>query len=352
VGSSAWFYGVMVDTDSSDDPAAPGEHIPILYFADYGDETSGWGWWWNIFNNTAHAAVDIDETNGHMYAVWDYDNESQPEQQRDILLGIADVHDWWNQNWVINWYTIGDVNMNETYPDVGAFKDKICIVAQSDEAGTQDIVCYYSSNGGNTWKKNIVTNDTAVDELYPRIVSYGAYVTVTYVVDGNLYKRISEDGGVTWGQPDQVNDVSGSVITEYRTSDVARGGATVWTDNRSGNEDVYYDNVGSAPVPILEMTSIAAGLRISVTIKNNGTAPAHNVTYALLVNGGVFGRINVNVSGTRTEPLNIGESFTMSSNIFVGLGAISISVAATCDEGSSVSAGRDATRLFFWTILK
>jgi hypothetical protein len=242
--------------------------------------------------------------------------------------------------------------VNETYPDVGVFKDKICIVAQSDEAGTQDIICYYSSNGGNSWEKSIVANDPAVDELYPRIVSYGAYVTVTYVVDGNLYKRISEDGGVTWGQPDQVNDVTGSVITEYRTSDVARGGATVWTDNRSGNENVYYDNVGRPPAPVLEITSITAGLRISATIKNNGTAPAHNVTYALLVNGGVFGFINVNVSGTRTEPLNIGDSFTISSGIFFGLGVMSISVTVTCDEGSSASAGRDATRLLFWTILR
>jgi hypothetical protein len=352
VGDATWWYGVMVDTGSSDYAGAEGYHIPLFYFPSYTDSNSGWIWWWNIFNNTAHAAVDIDNSNGLVYGVWDYDNESQPEQQRDILLGVADVHDWWEEKWVLNWSTIGDVNVNETYPDVGAFGDKVCIVAQSDEAETQDIICYYSSNGGNSWEKSIVANDPAVDELYPRIVSYGDYLIVTYVVDGNLYKRISEDGGVTWGQPDQVNDVSGSVVTAYRTSDAAQGGAAVWTDNRSGNEDVYYDNVGSPPVPILEITSITCGVRISATIKNNGTAPAHNVTYALRVTGGIFGRINVNVSGTRTEPLNVGESFTISSDIFIGLGTISISVTATCDEGSSVSLGRDAIRLIIWTLLR
>jgi hypothetical protein len=351
VGTATWWYGVMVDTGSSDFAGAEGHHIPLWYFPDYADQNSGWIWYWNSFNNTAHAAVDVDPTNGYTYGVWDYDNESEPGQQRDLLLGIADVHKWWIQNWTLNWSTLGEIEVNETYPDVGAFSNNIMIVAQSDAAGNQDIICYYSSDGGQHWEKSTVVND-AVDELYPRIITYGELATCTFVKNGDLYCCRTEDGGATWDTPEKINDVDGKVESNYRTSDINTDGTVVWTDNRAGNLDCYYDSVGGPPKPILNITGFTAGLGITATIKNEGDAVATNVDWEILVTGGIFGRINERVNGT-WDTLDIGEEKTTDSlGMFFGLGAITIVVNTVCDEGASDTETFGGTHLFIWTIIK
>jgi len=348
VGDHTWFYGVQVDTESSDYSGQEGEHIPILYFANYNDETQGWAWWWNNFEYSAHTAIDMDENNGYMYAVWDYDNASEPAQNRDILLGMADVHDWWAENWSLNWYTVGESNVNETYPDVGAVGDRIQIVAQSDEAGNQDIICFYSSDGGDTWSQSTVV-DEAADELYPRIVSYGEYATCTFVKDGDLYCCQTTDGGITWSTPLKINDNAGTVPVDYRTNDITITGDTLWTDTRAGNEDIYFDNVGGQPPwPFLEVKTFSGGLGVSVVLTNTGTGPGTNVKWELAVNGGVLGRINKVVNGTYPS-LAVNEEHTEKTGLFFGLGTITITVTMTCDEGDSETRTTNGTQLLFFT---
>jgi hypothetical protein len=352
VGTSTWYYGVMTDTESSDDPDYPGEHCPVLYFANYNDETNGWSWWWNDFENSANAAVDIDTTNGVVYAVWDYFDTNNSEQEHDILWATADQHDWWAENWTLDWYTLGDSAVNETYPDVGAEGNTIQIVAQSDAAGNQDIICYYSSDNGTTWDNSVVTN-AAEDELYPRIVSYGDYVTVTFVKDGDLFYCNSEDGGATWSTPDQLNDNEGTIEMSYRTNDISTDGDVIWTDNRagSGNVDVYYDSISGPEVPFLQIGSVTGGLGVKAVISNNGTLAASNVLWEITITGGILGRINKVINGT-VATLNIGAQESIASGLFFGFGAVAIHITVTCSEGSSDDETRDGTQLIIWTKIK
>jgi len=237
-----WYFGVIVDTQSSDNPDYPGEHNPVLNWADYGDENNGWFWIWT-FNDSAHACVDIDKSNGMVYAAWDYLNETTGA--RDILYCVADTHDWMVEDWVADWYTIGGSEEN-TFPDVAADNGYVYIVSQSDEAGTQDIVCYYSLNGGETWDMSVVAGDSGKDEMYPSIVAYGEEASVTYIVAGDLYITHTDDGGKTWSTPEEVNDETGTVIQEYRTADICPG-AVIWADDREDNPDVYFETYGDSP---------------------------------------------------------------------------------------------------------
>jgi len=325
VGDATWWYGVIADTGSSDYEDAAGEHIPIFNWADYSDSNSGWIWWWDSYPNSAHASIDIDRSNGILYAAWDQYNDSRPEQGRDILLAIADVHNWWQEIWEINWSYLGGSEEN-TYPDVAAENGYIYVVCQADISipGKQDIICFYSHDGGATWGTSNIATDPAKDEVYPSIVAYGEGATCTFLIDNDIYVSHTTDGGVTWSEPVKVNDVDGSIFNEYRTAKLATGGNIMWTDMRDGNADIYYDSVGYPPSPILSITEIKGGFGVKATIANTGTADAENVEWSITLDGLVF--IGGEKSGTINIPAN--SEVVVKSGLVFGIGPVSIKVEA------------------------
>ena len=325
VGDATWWYGVIASTEGSDYEGETHEHVPVFNFPDYTASDSGWGWWWPEYDNAAHACVDIDRSSGMMYAAWDQYNESRESQGRDILLAIADVHDWWEENWVMNWYYLGGEEDN-TYPDIAAENGYIYIVLQADIMipGKQDIICYYSHDGGTTWETSTIAADPAVDEQYPSIIAYGEGASCIFVLDGNLYVSHTDDGGVTWSEPVMINDESGTVYEEYRTAHIAHSGHTLWTDTRSGDADIYYDGAGLPPTPILSIQEITGGFGAKATVANVGTADAENVAWSIVFDGLVF--LGKEKSGTVTIPA--GEEVTLKTGLVLGIGPVTITATA------------------------
>ena len=68
-----------------------------------------------------------------------------------------------------------------------------------------------------------------------------------------------------------MNDQDGTVVSEDGTCDISRAGI-VWTDNRNGNEDIYFAAGESAP--ILSVKSVSGGFGVSAVIENSGNAEA------------------------------------------------------------------------------
>jgi hypothetical protein len=190
--------------------------------------------------------LDVDLSNGNFYAVFDYNDVSD----YDILLITGGCLDT-NGDGYLDYFTdslIGDTE-NTLYPAVGAYNDYVIILAQTDEGGTQDIVCYYSSDAGVTFDKSFVTTDGVNDELYPTIVSYGPVATCTFTMNDDIYYSKTTNGGETWSTPVKINDVDGTVESEFRDQDITSDGTVVWTDNQNGNMDIYLDNVGAPLAP-------------------------------------------------------------------------------------------------------
>jgi hypothetical protein len=196
-----------------------------------------------------------------------------------------------------------------------------------------------------SWEKTFVA-DGLSDELYPKIVSFGDNAICTFIMDDDLYSAYTEDGGATWSEPEIVNDVTGSLATDYRNTDITYDGTVVWTDTRNGNEDIYLDNVSGTPTfPMLELGSFAAaGIgKVSIPVKNIGTKEATNVSVTITVVGGLLKRINK----TTTEvipTIDINEEVTVTTDgMIFGFGKITLTATATCPEATPPVVTKTAT---------
>ena len=322
------YYGWMIGTVSNSGYGY--EDAPTFYFANGETENSGWIWSWGDSGSTStHSSVDIDRSNGMMYSAWEYYNETADVQ--DILLAngyledylAGDYHDWGPDP---TWTYLGGSERNKN-PDVAAVNGYVYVACQADIAipGKEDIICFYSQDGGETWGVSNVALNSAQNEMYPSVVAYGEGASITYVVDGDLYVSHTDDGGVTWDTPEKVNDGTGTVSMEYGTAEITTSGHTLWTDTRNGNADIYYENVGMPSSPMITIQSISGGFGVSAVVANVGTAEATDVHWSIDLDGSVF--IGAHKEGTISS-LAAGNSETVKAGFVFGLGKATITVTA------------------------
>lgn len=76
---------------------------------------------------------------------------------------------------------------------------------------------------------------------------------------------------------------------------------------------------------VLLDSSMKGGFGLKLKIKNQGTADASNVEWQIQVTGGIFGRINVDKSGT-INTIAKGASATVRTGMFFGFGKIQITI--------------------------
>lgn len=308
-----WEFGVIATIASTEYEDYPCVDAPHMFFADPDAEGTGWISWWPEYNYSAHAAATIDKARNMFYCAYDWYNETAATW--NILLWVRSFEDPLGGSYMIEIPS----SFYAMYPAVAAYNDKIVIVCQSDEHINQDIVCFYSSDGGATWSTSYVTN-APEDDLYPSLIISGDKVICTFVRQGNLYYTYSEDWGATWEEPIKLNEVDGSVSSEFRTAAICEAGA-VWTDTRNGNADVYFNTF---PVPVLTV-DVSGGFGVKATVSNVGTAAAENVPWSIELTGLVF--IGAKKEGTITS-LAPGESTTIKSGLVFGIGPTTITVTA------------------------
>ena len=240
-----WEYGMMctvATTTYGQDQGWDGEDMPHMFFRDPDDENTGYISW-NLVEGCEHSSCCIDKTMDIMWGAYDYYNGTSGTWNivvwgRDFTDPLADG--------ATKVFAEITSSYNAEYPTIAADNDNIVIVCHSDENANSDLVCFYSSDGGENWDNTYIA-DSLDDEQYPDVISNGgASAGCVFTMNGDLYYASTDDGGATWGDPAKLNDGGSNVVEEYRTAFVEVG-STVWSDTRNGNEDIFYSPVGNPP---------------------------------------------------------------------------------------------------------
>ena len=245
----------------------------------------------------------------------------------------ADIEVWPWQNWISE--------SGATDPDVSGDNGKVCVAYVQDGQVT---VAYCHDVQKEVGEDFSFGTSTIGAGNYPCVYMTGDNVFVGYINGGNLFVVKSEDGGITWGDPEQINDVSGTVVGQAASVGIDAG-IIAWTDSRNGAFDVYYAPTEAIPLPILEITGISGGIGVSAVIENVGDAAATNLNWEITLDGTVF--LGGSTTGTEAS-LGVGESVAIKSGFPLGFGPIDISISASCDEGASASESAAGTLLLFF----
>lgn len=322
--NDTWSYGghSMIGTYNHATP------IVGTPFFSYQSNTGGSAWIYRL--DTAKVggtstAMDIDQETNHGFALYNYNNAGN----MDLYVYENNFGTWVPYSGSYMHPDVKEVNIlsagNDTDVDIAALNNNVIIVSQRDGA----IVAYYSENALTT--VNEVTIDT--EGVNPRVAfSDEGRATCSYVKSGQVYVSLTEDGGATWDTPAAIDEPENvDVPSEFKASDTC-GLGVVW-QQLDGN--VYFANVGSAPPvpPILDITGITGGTKVAATITNTGGSPATNVTWTMTITGGILGRINKTYTGNIATLAPAGSGAIQSTGIVLGLGKITITITATCDEG-------------------
>ena len=288
--------------------------IPFICFHPEGDLY--WCYWF-YYNWSSHVRIDIDRAEDMIYLTFQWTNGTN----QDVILEFAPesaLGEWGDGKGEIGLYRVGGIG-EATNPDVAADSNYIYLVCQVKElGGNEDIICFHSSDGGETWGITPIANSLD-DELYPVIDASGSTATCIFTKKGNLYIAVTEDGGETWEiLEDSANDEDGSVVEQYGCASV-KSGKIVWTDSRGDTWDIYADNV---PLPVLNIVSVSGGFGVKATVANIGTADAENVEWSITFDGPVF--IGKEKSGTIDIPA--GGEATIKSGFILGIGPATVTV--------------------------
>ena len=288
-----------------------GGRVQIIFFYD-------------MFADCNNMSTDIDQSNGQLYLVVDYVNETDPSDQGTWVLTnrIINDPDWWSVNWP------GVLFYDLSHPQVAASDGRVYVVGEwkNETTGQVDIVCKTTTTPDDwqSWESYMVTDNTEV-ETYPSVSIVAGEVICSYIVNGDIYTSTSSDNGKTWEKIGKVNDEPGSVVEQYSGMNLGNE-FIVWTDDRSGMNAVYFDKALSVSKPIIEITSISGGLGVSAVIENTGTADATDVAWSIDITGGLV------ILGGHTEgvisSLGAGESVTVKSGFPLGFGSVDITVSA------------------------
>jgi hypothetical protein len=193
-------------------------------------------------------SVDIDVSTETYFEAMELQDDSDIGIDDGVFLEYCWVEPgndaWWENDWPT--FTFEGAHNPALVADSG---NCYCVCELNGS-----IVCYYSNDNGETFQSSLV----ATNGQFPAVSASDKTVICSYIRDGDLYAAKSVDGGVTWHEFSAMNDVSGSVVEEESSIDIASV-FVAWTDNRNTNNGIYFAPVGTAPLKPQDLTGPQSG---------------------------------------------------------------------------------------------
>lgn len=252
-GQQSWNWGFQSAVLSRSALPEDLHDVPVIYGWDSPTQNGFLSFYDNGFDSCKTTSASIDHVTGKSYAVYDRYNSSDDQYQ---LLIRQDYFYDWDSGTVGDIIAYTDTDKHIRYPVIAVHDDQVVLVAavyHDSLPGNFDILCWNGSNGNVDSLEQVSAVAAAIDsENYPTIEHVnGNTFVVGFVKDNILYASLSNDGGQSWGIPQQVSD-SGHIITaEYRCADIADGGDKVayqYTTARSGDAQLQIKELASVDV--------------------------------------------------------------------------------------------------------
>ena len=157
-------------------------------------------------------------------------------------------------------------------PDVSAYGNNVYVVYIQNN----NLICKYSTAESGydpkfDWKESVISTGNVSS---PVVYANDNKVICSYIKNNNLYITRSEDGGASWENPSQINEVNGTVVNDFRSIDVNDVGV-VWTDIRNGEKDVYYQTITNDCFK--PKIALKGGLGITILIENQGNLSMNDI---------------------------------------------------------------------------
>ena len=287
---------------------------PMLQFPDANDDGRGYVGFFFV-NHSYHNDIDYDESTERIFSVFDAYNETSTSHdifiRYDEAANLVDVGNYDPEAFMIE----SEVDMIK--PSVAADEGRLLIAVESEG----EILCLVGDET-NLEQYSVATGTDP--EL--RHLEGNRYV-ITYIEGTDIYKTVSENGGLSWDTPELI---ASDVIAEYGAISVAGDGSELAYQHAGSDVDIYRADVLHVPKPIITIGEITGGFgKVKATVSNIGDASAENVDWEITVEGGlVFGG---NDQGS-IPAIAINEEVTISSKFIIGFGAVDIGVHAGSDS--------------------
>jgi hypothetical protein len=265
----------------------PATNTPMFSFRDLNSpETDVAIAWFPEITNCRNVDIANDYGDDTIYGVCEIENGTN----QDLLFFKGNPTKWYYDEDLINRTITSDENLLN--PQIFVKGSNIYIIAETDTLG---IVMYHSTNGGNTWIKKNVTSDltpSPATPKYPNIKGNNTQIAITYVEEGNISLTNSSDLGENWSAPIQLNDIDGTVVEDYRQSDIADMEHIVWADNRNISEKArdIYAYIGTPPTLDVEIVNGSVNLSLGFDFKfrDQPIIPTKNMIEFTVRNVGSF----------------------------------------------------------------